>query len=337
VDAVLSDVNLDGNRDLVVACRRPPVLALLGSDGHGNYALERTVPIPEKPTAVLAVPERRGAPKTIVTSHALTASVGVIVFSERGMSAGVRTIATADRPKVLVAVRDSNDALQVLVMTGPATGRGSALSWFDERSEGQFVERPSGVPPAMRIAHAVADGRSGAPVTIAAVVRDRDRGGLYAWTGRTMPSTGDPFSAVSATSTRLLAGELSVRGDFTVFFTDDAHGHQIGMTTYLGSQGTWTQPVLSEGLWPDIAAGSIVTDMTGDGRPDLLYSDRHRGMIVLLPGASESTRSDARNLLQASGTRAVAVGDIGTGRVQDLFVIHKGQNAVSMIRGVVGP
>ncbi|MBP1655241.1 MAG: hypothetical protein H6Q28_1797 [Bacteroidetes bacterium] len=340
----IRDIDGDRKRDLVavepsgrklVVCANSS--ALLGSDGHGNYALERTVPIPEKPTAVLAVPERRGAPKTIVTSHALTGSVGVIVFRERGMSAGVRTIATADRPKVLVAVRDSNDALQVLVMTGPATGRGSALSWFDERTEGQFVERTSGVPPAMRIAHAVADGRSGAPVTIAAVVRDRDRGGLYAWTGRTMPSTGDPFSAVSATSTRLLAGELSVRGDFTVFFTDDAHGHQIGMTTYLGSQGTWTQPVLSEGLWPDIAAGSIVTDMTGDGRPDLLYSDRHRGMIVLLPGASESTRSDARNLLQASGTRAVAVGDIGTGRVRDLFVIHKGQNAVSMIRGVVGP
>jgi hypothetical protein len=189
----------------------------------------------------------------------------------------------------------------------------------------------------MRIADAVADGRGGGPATIAAVVRDRDRGGLYAWTGRTIPSTGDPFSAVSATSTRLLAGELTVRGDFTVFFYDHAHGHEIGMTTYLGSQGTWTQPVLSEGLWPDVAAGSIVTDMTGDGKPDLLYADRRRGMIVLLPGASGPTGSGARNLLQASGTRVVAVGDVGTGGTRDLFMIRKGQDAVSMIRGVVGP
>jgi hypothetical protein len=337
VDAVLSDVNLDGNKDLVVACRRPPVLALLGSDGQGRYALEQTVPIPDKPTSVIAVRERRGAPKTIVTSHALTGSVGVVVFNERGMPAGVRTIATADHPKVLFAARDSNDALQVLVMTGSAAGRGYALSWFDERSEGQFVERPSGVPPTMRVADAVADGRGGAPVTIAAVVRDRDRGGLLAWTGRTILSTGDPFSAVPATSTRLLAGELTVRGDFTVFFYDDAHGHGIGMTTFLGSQGTWTQPVLSEGLRPDVAAGSIVNDMTGDGNPDLLYADRRRGMIVLLPGTSGPTGSGARNLLQASGTRVVAVGDVGTGGTRDLFMIRKGQDAVSMIRGVVGP
>jgi hypothetical protein len=337
VDAVLSDVNLDGYKDLVVACRRPPVLAVLGSDGHGKYALEQTVPIPEKPTAVIAVRELRGAPKTIVTSHALTNSVGVISFNERGMSGAVRRIATADRPKVLAAARDSNDALQVLVMTGPATGRGYTLSWFDERLEGQFVERPSGVPPTMRIAHAVADGSGGAPVTIAALVRDRDRGGLYAWTGRTVPATIDLFSAVSASSTKLLAGELTVRGDFTVFYFDDVSGDEIGMTTYLGSQGTWTQPVVSGGLSPDITAGSIATDLTGDGKPDLLYADRRRGMIVLLPGASGSTRADARNLLQASGTRVVAVGDIKTSGTRDLFVIRKGENAVSIIRGVVGP
>jgi hypothetical protein len=337
VAAVHCDVNMDGSKDLLVACRRPAVLAVLANDGRGSYALEQTVSIPEKPTAMTAVQERRGGTPTVVTSHAPANSLGVISFGERGTSVVVRTIATGDRPRVLAAARDSADALQILAMTGSGSGHGYTLSWFDERAAGQFVERPSGVPSSVRILQAVAQSNGGAPVTVAALVRERDRGGLCAWTGRSLPPMMEPFGAVPASSSRLLAADMSARGDLTVFFSRDEAGGEIGSARYSGSPGQWSQPVLHAGLSPDPGNVSFASDLTGDGRADFLYVDRKRGAIVLLPGAPNGTPAEARSLLQASGTRLVAVGDPGNAGARDLFVLRQGLNAVNVIRGGVSP
>jgi len=337
VAAVLSDMNRDGNKDLLVACRRPPVLAVLKNDGHGIYSLERTVGIPEKPTAVTAVPGRDGSPPTIVTTHTPGNSLGVISFDRYGVPAGARAVATGERPTVLTATRDSANALQVLVMTGSGSGRGYSLSWFDELPTGQFVERPSGQPPSVRIVHAVADCVEGGSATIAALVRGKDRQGLYAWSGRSNPSIIEPCSAVPAASTGLLAGKLSPQGEMTVFFARRGPVSEIGTTTYSGSSGQWSEPQVRDWLVPDPAAVSIASDLTGDGRTDLLYTDRKRSMIVLLRGSANGTPSDARDVLAAGRTRVLAVGDPGSAGDRDLFVLSEGMNSVRVVRGGLRP
>lgn len=337
VAAVLSDVNLDGKQDLVVACRRPPVLAVLGNDGRGMYALGHTVSIPDKPAAVIAVSGGRGGRPTFLTTHTAVNSVGVISVDEHGAPATVRTIATGERPHTLTAVRDSAGALRVLVMTGTSTGHGFSFSWFEELPTGQFVERPSGLPTSVRILQAVADGRNEGPASVALLVRAKDRNGLIAWQGGTLPSDLVPFGAVSGQSTRLLAAELTRRGDFTVFFSGDGSGSDIGVTTFSGSSGEWTQPVLMRGVSPDAGAVSIASDLTGDGRTDLLYTDRKNRMIVLLPGPANGMPAETRDVLEVKGARLVAVGDPGFDGGRDLVVLRDGANSVSIVRGALTP
>lgn len=337
VAAVLSDVNLDGNDDLVVACRRPPVVAILAGNGRGAYSLEQTVSIPEKPSGLLPVASSRGGTPTVVTSHALLNTLGVVSIDERGNQASVRTIATGERPHVLAATRDSADALQILTMTGAPSSRGHVLSWFDELPNGQFIERPSGLPPSVRIIHAVAGAGRREPVTLAALIRERDRGALRGWTGRPLSSPSEPFGGVPASSSRLLAGAMSAGGDFTVFYHTDGAAGEVGSTTWSASTGQWTAPTLSGNLYPDPAVAAIAVDVTEDGTPDLLFSDRKSRAIVLIQGAADGKPVEPRSLLVAPGARAVAVGEPGVAGARDLVVLRQGMNAASLIREGVRP
>ena len=337
VAAVLSDVNLDGNPDLVVACRRPPVLALLGNDGRGSFAVEQTVGIPEKPTTLTAVPGSRPGGPTFVTSHAQTNSLGVVLLDERVLPASVRTISTGDRPRVLAAVRDSASALQILVLTRAPAGGGQALSWFDELPTGQFVERASGMPPSVKIVQAVADGNAEPSPTIAALVRGQGKDGLYAWSGRTFPPEFAPFEGVPSASTKLIACGLSKGRDLTVFYVPDHAGTGIAMATLVASTTMWSRPVMSGAAAPAIPGSSIAYDLTGDGWTDLVYMNRRSGAVALLTGGVDGTPAAPRDLVPASGAHVAAVGAPDSNGDRDLYMLRAGVSSVSIIRGGMRP
>jgi hypothetical protein len=308
---------------------------VLAGDRRGTYALEQTVVIPEKPTAVIAVPGTRGSGCTIITSHAAYNALGVVSLDERGSPVSVRTISTGDGPHALAAVRDSGTALRILALTrNPAGGR-QALSWFDELPSGLFVERPSGLPGTVRIVHAVADDDPGPAPMIVALVKGQGGEGLYAWQGRAFPSALEPMEDVRGPSTRLLACDLSPRGDLAVFYCREAPGATVTVATLSVPAGRWSQPVVTAAPAPRRSEASIASDFTGDGTSDLLYVDPARGVLVLLSGDAGGIPAPPRDVMPAAGARLAGVGAAGGAGTRDVVLLRGGANSVSVIRGGV--
>ena len=335
--ALFSDVDLNGSSDLVVACRQPSLLAVLENDGRGVYSLAHTVWIPDDPGGMIAIPDRRGGRAVIVTSHAATNELGVISFDDRGKPTIVRRIATGDRPRLVAGVRDSSNAVQVLVLTGSMSSRGLTLTWFDELATGQFIEHPVSMPPQARILHAVAAGRNGASPAVAVLARVAGQEKVFAWRGRSMSTASDSVSVTADPSIGLLAGRLTPAGEFNMFVSGGKTGDGIAMWSYGGAQKRWATPVVKVGLSPDPRGVSVASDFTGDGRTDLLYTDSRRHMIVLLPAAGQGEFGDVRDIVLADRVRSVAVSDAVPGGGRDLAVLREGSRSVSILRGALTP
>jgi hypothetical protein len=335
VAAVVADVNLDGDADILVASRRPPALAVLTAGERGMYALEHTVAIPGRAVSIITAPAVRGGGLAVVTSHGESNVLGVVTFDQQGTPGEARTISTADNTRALTAVRDSSTALQILTLTRGMPGAGCGLSWFDELPSGQFVERPAAIPSSVKLVDArAAEGRDTGPI-LATLLRGPGSEGLSVWWGRPF-RTGPVLSGVpSSASARILACDLSDRGALTVYYYGGARSATAGYAVFHMPTAQWAGTATAVTTGPVAGGAVLADDHTGDGISDLLYVDDSGSNIVLHQGGGAAPVH--KTIMPAAGAVLAAVGEPRAGEGRDLVIIRKGVDAVTVIRGGVRP
>lgn len=77
----------------------------------------------------------------------------------------------------------------------------------------------------------------------------------------------------------------------------------------------------------------VVTDFTGDGKPDVLVSLLTPGMVSLLPGTGGATFGTAMTTTVGTQPRAIAYGLIDADTKLDAVVVNSGSNTASVLLG----
>jgi hypothetical protein len=92
------------------------------------------------------------------------------------------------------------------------------------------------------------------------------------------------------------------------------------------------EPPVDYAAPPGIAP--IATDLTGDGRPDLVVIDRTSRRVQLLPGIGDGRLGEVRTVTAGSDPIRAAVGDVDGNDIPDLIVIGHFDNGFSVRRGL---
>jgi hypothetical protein len=297
---LLTDVDGDGDRDIVATSSGGNGVYVLRNDGHGGIVGTDVYPVPNGPLAVVAGEFTGDNQVDLLVSQAATSSVTLLPGAGGGSFTVGPSIALADHPGDLVVgdVDGDGDADVIALLFG--AGGTTELQIVRNGGGTLTAEAPilAQSPPSALIAMAGAD-----------------------WDG-----DGDLDLAVlqlnGANGVIRLRLALSAGGSYS-----------YGQTLPFAQFGSAVGPI-PIGFLPSIAT----TDLDGDGHPDLAWPTLGSAGVAIFRNRGDGTLEPMQTIAVGGNVRGVAAGDVTGDGAADLVVPESGSpDAVAVVPGLARP
>ena len=339
----LADVNGDGHPDVAVANAGSASVSILRNTGEGRLEGERVFAVPDHPAAVLPIPLRGGAQRTLVTTHPAEDILGVVRITN-GLNRGRQfSIPTGPRPHVLLVDADeAGERLSVLVRYGHQNGS-KTVGYFEELAGRQFLEHTFS-PSFAGTVTAVAVGDFSGNLRSDLLLGTRDRTARVSGIAIAPAIAGYDFQRIQPLF-RLPDSTAQVKTLLAAFVDDDAYLDAVialgppanslgvaygGPDRSMSAPPEWTAPVVTS----DDPESIVVDDVDRDGTRDIVVLDQSREAIVCIYGRGGRRFTPPVSILSAPGVRYFVVGSLSTPRVMDLILSEERRHVISVHQGV---
>jgi hypothetical protein len=339
----LADVNGDGHPDVAVANAGSATVSILRNTGEGRLEGERVFAVPNHPAAVLPIPLRGGAQRTLVTTHPAEDILGVVRITS-GLNRGRQfSIPTGPRPHVLLVDADeAGERLSVLVRYGPPNGN-KTVGYFEELAGRQFLEHTFS-PAFAGTVTAVAVGDFSGNLRSDLLLGTRDRTARVSGIAMAPAIAGYDFQRIQPLF-GLPDSTAQVKTLLAAFVDDDAYldavialgppTNSLGVTygrpdRSMSAPPEWIGPVVTG----DDPESIVVDDVDRDGTKDIVVLDQSREAIICMYGRGGRRFTPPVSILSAPGVRYFVVGSLSTPRVMDLILSEERRHVISVHQGV---
>jgi len=330
---VAADLNGDGWLDLAVANTQPGSVAVLLNRGAvGGFALARTVPLSGGPFDIAAGDVNNDGRPDLAVANADGNSIDVLI------TAAVTATTWSSRTPLRLTAPGGPRGLTVADLNGDGS-LDVAYTSFYQNSVGAFFGNGLGAFPAVMSPVPVGS----QPQGIAAVDLNRD-GRLelvVANTGSTTFSLLWSNASGGGYAVQGIAGREPLNVVTIADLNADGWPDIVGAATSRNKLAIYRNG--PSGLaYPLSAAtggsprGVAVGDFNGDGRPDLVASNRAASTATLLLQQADGAFAPGDEILSGSGARAVAAADFNADGKVDFATGNEFAGSISVFRNSPG-
>lgn len=311
------DFNHDGITDLVVANSASNTIGIFLGAGDGTFASPISYAAGTYPTAVAVADFNNDGLPDIAVISAYRTSVSILMGNPDGTFQPARMVPAGSYGGLILASDFNGDGNVDLALFSSQN-----IAVLLGNGNGTFASEPINDPPAMGF---IGDFNRDGAIDLYNSLTGANLGN---GDGTFQPAnySGASFSAIAA-----IAGDLNGDGNPDMVLAD-----QYGdIVVLLGNgDGTFQKAVFY--ATNSYAESIALADVNGDGKLDVIATDGSSGLNVLL-GNGDGTLQSPSFISLGARTQGLVAGDFnGDGRT-DLAVATYGNNAVSVLLGILTP
>jgi hypothetical protein len=313
-DILLSDINADGDVELLTVKFSRDLLQVFVADGNGSFVLGQTITCGDGPAAMAARSDAAGQPPTIVVANKLSGDIAFYRVTSRGLLSEEDRVRVPGRPGVVVVEDLDGNGVDDFV-SGDARRITVGLRGGGEEVALSSVELPG--PPQQVVALDL--DRDGWKELVAST---RSPSGMFVLRGGGEGAFGPPSEVrdVSANGA-LVSGDFNGDGRPDVAALGEG-SRAVEVLLADGTGGFSRRTAQVRWMILDIDAA----DVDGDGRDDLVASgERIVTWSIVDDGVRELKGPDFTS-------RLAALADVSGDGVVDV-VAAKGQGPAAVLRG----
>ena len=333
---ILSDVDNDGDPDIVVTNSGSSSLSVFLNKGGGEFAAQWSVATADNPSALQAtVPDG----STFVVAHHAKDRLSVIRLRDATHPVSF-TIPTATDPSILsVLQRDPEQALRILVRSRGGPQQSTTFSVFEQLTGKTFLEKTfqTSLPVAI---HSLAVGDVTGNGRTDLIFASYDREGRT--TSVSCAPAGQDFSYQKVTPLltvpdttnfvhSIASADVDNDGLEDILLAAGPPRNSLGIA-FARARGVFSDEIYwLEGVSPANDASLIVQDLDGDGYRDIAVLDQLAKSVNVLYGMANRKFSFPRRIATADGVRQIAVGALRAAKTPDLVMTHESRGVVTVM------
>jgi hypothetical protein len=328
----VADLRGDGKQDLVVVDGATTVSVLLGN-GDGTFQPPQPFAAGNEPASVVVGDFNGDHIPDLAVADSADGTVSVLLGNGDGTFQKPHAFAAGLNPDVVVAGDFSGDGKLDLAVAGHNS---NTISVLLGNGDGTF-QMPQQTAPVGFDTHALAVGDLNGDGKPDIAVTNQQAGTVSVLLANGDGTFGKPQTfAVDNGPTAVAIGDFNGDGKPDLAVTNDgntnARGSYNTVSVLLGNgDGTFRpQQAFATGVTPVSVA---VTDLDGDGTPDLAVANYHDGTVSALLGNGDGTFQAARTFAAGREPSAVAAGDFNADGKPDLAVANVHDDTVSVLLG----
>jgi hypothetical protein len=325
VGVTLGDIDSDGLRDVLVANEGSNTVSRLLNRGDGRLRAQQSIFAGEAPTEAVRL-DRGGA--ELVVAHSNSGRVRIVSLQGERRYSSFVTMTEGEHPEILDASFNRHERrIEIMIRSHDPTGRGTTLTFLEQLSRRQFLERT--FRPTVAV-----------PVLAATARHEGPAGGLAV-----LFATNDPATA-RTTVYAVQATPAFIFGAVSTLFSFPDSLSRTFLLTWEDEEGVYSpravvaigEPTNALGIFSmaaDTLAGPVrwvkgvrpiddaavkYEDVDGDGIADLVVADAVRGTVSFLRGTADGRFGDPWPIAPAVSIGGFAVGSVVSRHACDLLV-----------------
>ena len=321
----LSDVNGDGNPDLVTANYNSNTVSVLLGNGNGTFGTQQTFATGTNPQTVAWGDLNGDGLIDLVVGNVQVATVSVLLGNGNGTFKAQQTFATGIGPRSVTLSDVNGDGKPDLIVANDSSGSvGVLLGNGNGTFASQLTFATGAFPHSVTVGDVNRDGR---PDLILANSGSNTVSILLGNGNGTFAS--QQTFATGAAPESVTVGDVNGDGNPDLVVTN-VNSANVSLLLGNGNGTFQLQQTFAAGSNP----GSVTMgDLNGDGKTDLVVANGGSNTLSLLLGNGNGTFAVQQTFATGASPRSVALGDVnGDGR-PDLTVANSGSNSVCLLLG----